>query len=337
MFSDISKPDGPDAGQYLVVRLVAIDGQPAPWARRGCRVAQGIRPQACRIQVGKHVGSYLAFVQCVVDFLNNTLFDEASCPVLERKMCIQYLYHSLCQNPSCEIIIGRRHRNNWCGEARRARRLGHCTPGLQITDPICTHEQTVRCAKCKRLQQNQGGCKTESQNQDGDQDRDRDGSSVNVLNGITMGPVTRSQSTCLQGQGNLGVTVHSGVDLFDHVFANPLAEAEAELEEEAMGSAAATQAQAPEDDEREVFVVRTPEEEARASTRGRGRSRGRPRGSGRGRGSSRNQRQTSKGTSGAREILDEEHLPYGFPAEGETNRPLAPVEDLYIWEEDSDE
>ncbi|OTA67706.1 hypothetical protein K449DRAFT_461692 [Hypoxylon sp. EC38] len=247
-------------------------------------------------------------------------------------MCIQYLYYSLCQNPSCEIIIGRRHRNNWCGEARRARRLGYCTLGLQITDPICTHEQTVRCAKCKRLQQNQGGCMTESPDRDGDQDRDRDGSFVNVLNGITMGPVTRSQSTGLQGQGNLGVTVHSGVDLFDHVFANPLAEAEAELkEEEAMGSAAATQAQVPEDDEREVFVVRTPEEEARASTRGRSRPRGRPRGSGRGRGSSRNQCQTPKETPA------DERLPYGFPAEGETNRPLAPVEDLYIWEEDSDE
>ncbi|OTA67707.1 hypothetical protein K449DRAFT_429789 [Hypoxylon sp. EC38] len=28
MSSDISKPDRPDAGQYLVVCLVAIDGQP---------------------------------------------------------------------------------------------------------------------------------------------------------------------------------------------------------------------------------------------------------------------------------------------------------------------
>lgn len=131
-----------------------------------------------------------------------------------------------------------------------------------------------------------------------------------------MGPVTRSKT--MTPLPSAGPAVPHGVDLFDSVFAIPLDEAEAELEEEA----AAGGAQAPEEEEREVFAVRTAKEEARASARGRGRPRGRPRGSGRGRGSSR------KGTQGARDVPAEERLPYGFPAEGERNQPLAPVEDL---------
>ncbi|KAI0118504.1 hypothetical protein F4776DRAFT_256713 [Hypoxylon sp. NC0597] len=266
-------------------------------------------------------------------------------------MCIQYPHHSLCQNPHCETIIGRRHRNRYCNEARQARRLGHCRDGLRIEEPIRSREQTVRCARCKRLQQNQGGCKGESKGQDRGPDPGRGSDPGSILKSNGMSPVTRSKSVAVQG--SLGPAVKNGADLFDHVFANPLAVAEAELKEEeaaregkkkAVGSssaaAAATEAPAPEEDEREVFVVRTPEEEARASTRGRGRARGRPRGSGRGRGSSRNtasQAQAHKGTQGARDIPADERLPYGFPAEGETNRPLAPVEDLYIWEEDIDD
>ncbi|KAI1639741.1 hypothetical protein F4809DRAFT_656039 [Biscogniauxia mediterranea] len=63
-------------------------------------------------------------------------------------MCKQYHYESICSISSCDTVLGRRHRNKWCGEALRARRLGKCTAGVEIQKTI-TETTRARCSKCK--------------------------------------------------------------------------------------------------------------------------------------------------------------------------------------------
>ncbi|KAI0897696.1 hypothetical protein F4806DRAFT_494422 [Annulohypoxylon nitens] len=154
--------------------------------------------------------------------------------------------------------------------------------------------------------------------------------------------------------------------LFEHVFANPLAEAEAELEAEAAAAAAATasaaaqppkpptktrkvrqrksaelvdelkktaQEAAPE--EKEVFIVREPEEEQQPEPR---RGKGRPRGAGRGRGRGRGNGHaaTTQSPEKPKEPTIEDRLPYGFPEEGKANRPISEQSDLYLYDPDEE-
>ncbi|XDG02299.1 hypothetical protein ABKA04_001914 [Annulohypoxylon sp. FPYF3050] len=153
--------------------------------------------------------------------------------------------------------------------------------------------------------------------------------------------------------------------LFEHVFANPLAEAEAELEAEAAAAAAAASAvadpppkqptkarkvrqrksaeivdelkktaQEVAPEEKEVFVVREPEEEQPEPRRGRGRPRGAARGRGRGRGNG--HAATTQSPERPKEPTIDERLPYGFPEEGKANRPISEQSDLYLYDPDEE-
>ncbi|KAI0881124.1 uncharacterized protein GGS22DRAFT_192611 [Annulohypoxylon maeteangense] len=142
--------------------------------------------------------------------------------------------------------------------------------------------------------------------------------------------------------------------LFEHVFADPVAEAEANANAEAATSQkrklrprnnggwtdelkkttqeADDQEKAPE--EKEVFVVRNPAEEDRGCRRGRGRPRGRRNGRGRGRGRGRGG--ATQDTQGSKEPVVDDRLPYGFPAEGQTNRQISKQPDQYLYDADGD-
>ncbi|KAI1487489.1 hypothetical protein F5X96DRAFT_686855 [Biscogniauxia mediterranea] len=63
-------------------------------------------------------------------------------------MCKQYHYESICSISSCDTVLGRRHRNKWCSEALRARRLGKCTTGVENQKTIFETTR-ARCSKCK--------------------------------------------------------------------------------------------------------------------------------------------------------------------------------------------
>ncbi|KAI1371545.1 hypothetical protein F4677DRAFT_464269 [Hypoxylon crocopeplum] len=64
-------------------------------------------------------------------------------------MCKQYIYYSMCNTSYCETVLGEKRRNSYCHEALAARRLGHCTPGLQLGRYFHIHDTKVRCEECK--------------------------------------------------------------------------------------------------------------------------------------------------------------------------------------------
>ncbi|KAI0834152.1 hypothetical protein F5Y06DRAFT_300862 [Hypoxylon sp. FL0890] len=270
-------------------------------------------------------------------------------------MCQQYTYISLCRSPGCQTVFGSKKRNRYCPEALRARRLGHCSTGIQVADPIGVRERIIRCDPCKQQI-------ALDRVEELDRDRNPD-NAWEEPSDIAMAPAPRSQSQDAHLSAGIGEDQDDNVDLFDFVFANPLAKAEAELKAEiaakqkkrATGQAADEEEEEEEDEEREVFVVRTPERETRPSSHGRGHGRGRggrPRVFARGRGSRHSARRSqvprssqepqnpsSQGAQAqeAREIPLEERLPYGFPAEGEVNRPVAEQFDEDDWEDEDED
>ncbi|CAJ2508117.1 Uu.00g093030.m01.CDS01 [Anthostomella pinea] len=63
-------------------------------------------------------------------------------------MCIIYPHLSIYGQPHCETVLGQKHRNRYCREALDARRLGHCSTGVQVAEEIRNRE-TAKCAECK--------------------------------------------------------------------------------------------------------------------------------------------------------------------------------------------
>ncbi|KAI1133838.1 hypothetical protein F5Y05DRAFT_423536 [Hypoxylon sp. FL0543] len=255
-------------------------------------------------------------------------------------MCIEYPHQTICHTPHCQTVLAVKKRNKYCPEALRNRRLGHCSTGVQVANPIDSKARSTRCANCL----SQWDIPQPKQEElEGNRDPEPNSSTGDAA-ATAMAPATRSQS---QSQGarlyaGLGEQQDDGVSLFDYVFAKPLEEAEAALKKEQEANKAGKNAPAPadaEEDEKEVFVVRTPEPQARrASARRGGRARGRARASGRGRASRagtmasqaeepQTPAQAAQGSQEPRRIPSSERLPYGFPAEGEYVRPLAPQPD----------
>ncbi|KAI5924657.1 hypothetical protein F4810DRAFT_718909 [Camillea tinctor] len=64
-------------------------------------------------------------------------------------MCKQYPHKSLCRTPECDHAVGQKHRNVYCRQARQGRRLGKCSLGVEIQDPI-TKKTIVKCSSCKQ-------------------------------------------------------------------------------------------------------------------------------------------------------------------------------------------
>ncbi|KAI1414297.1 hypothetical protein F5Y13DRAFT_197753 [Hypoxylon sp. FL1857] len=257
-------------------------------------------------------------------------------------MCIKYRYHAICFNPGCDNVLGRKVRSSFCPEARKFHRLGCCAAGVVI-ETTRVRERFLHCDECKQEQR-------------------ASSRQPNVASAAAMAPGTRSR-----GQGarpNAGAAKkekRDGTDLFDFVFANPVAEVNAgagakkEEEAEATGKgkgkkkATAQVIDKEEEADKEDFVVRSPETAPRGRGRGRGRARGRARGSGRGRGRGRGASrasaqtpasaattpqavQAAQGATEAREDAAEERLPYGFAAEGERQQRIAEQLYLYTWD-----
>lgn len=63
-------------------------------------------------------------------------------------MCKQYIHLTICRHLDCETQVGKKHRNVWCADARRVRRLGRCEGGLVVAGEL-THRETISCPGCK--------------------------------------------------------------------------------------------------------------------------------------------------------------------------------------------